>query len=78
MVCLFSGIAMAAENNNGNGKLRIEPGLLLQIVAYVVGLAVAYGAMSARVAVVESKQIDGDRRMERMEQKIDRLLELVR
>lgn len=60
----------------GNGRIRID--WFLQIVAWVVGLMVAYGAMSARVAVVESKQIDGERRMERMESKIDRLLELVR
>lgn len=63
------------SETNGNGKLRIDPGFALQIIVYVVGLAMAYGAISSRVAVVETKQEHQQDRMERMESKIDQLLQ---
>ena len=62
---------------NGNGRLRISPELALQIIVYVIGLAVAYGAMSSRVAVVETKQESAGQRMERMENKLDQLIQMI-
>lgn len=61
----------------GNGRLRIDPGVALQIIVYVIVLAVAYGAMSSRVAVVETKQEAVGHRMERIENKLDQLIQMV-
>lgn len=42
-----------ADNGNGNGGPRIQWTLVVQVVAWVVGLMLAYNAMNARVSVVE-------------------------
>lgn len=66
-----------ASNGNGNGRIRIDPGVAIQVLAWIVAAVVTYGAINARVAVVESKQNDSERRMERIENKIDDLLRRV-
>lgn len=40
---------------NGNGKLRIDQGLAIQLVIWLVAAVVTYGAINARVSVVESQ-----------------------
>jgi len=63
---------------NGNGRIRVDPTLLLQVVAWLIVAVATYGAISSRVAVVETKQSETDRRLERIEQKLDDLLRLAR
>lgn len=58
-----------------NGRIKIDPRLLITLVGWIVTIVLAWGYMGARVAVVETKQGDADRRMERIEGKIDRLIE---
>lgn len=41
-------------NGNGNGR-RLTPALLLQIAAYLVAVALAYGALSERIARLETQ-----------------------
>lgn len=61
-----------------NGRIKVDPTVAIQIIAWIVAALVTYGAINARVAVVESKQTALEQRMERIENKIDRLLELAR
>ena len=68
---------MADPNGNGNGKLRIDPTVALQMIAWIIAAVFTYGAISSRVAVVESKQSDTDRRMERIEDKVDHILSIL-
>lgn len=58
-----------------NGRIRVDPRLLISVVGWLVSILLAWGYMGARVAVVESKQGDSDRRIERIEQKIDILID---
>lgn len=44
-----------ADYQNGNGKVRIDPSIALQIVAWVVAVIVAYGMVRADVAVLQTK-----------------------
>ena len=44
---------MSAEN--GNGKLRIDPSLAVQLIVWLVAALLTYSAINARVAVVESQ-----------------------
>lgn len=44
------------------------------VVNFIVTALLTYGAVNARVAVVESKQLDNERRLQRIEDKIDRLV----
>lgn len=63
-------------------KVKLSTPVIVQVVAWLVAALLTYGAMSARIAVVETRQGeadrrqgDTDRRMERIEQKIDILLQ---
>lgn len=40
-----------------NGRLRLDPTVVFQVVAWIVAAVITYGAINTRVAVVES-QID--------------------
>lgn len=62
-------------------RFRLTPSFAFQIVAWIVAALLTYGAMSSRLAVVETRQgetdrrqSDTDRRMERIENKLDLLL----
>lgn len=65
-------------------RFRIAPALMIQAIAWLVAVLLAYGAISARLAVVETRQVEADRRqseserrMERIENKLDMLLSRV-
>jgi hypothetical protein len=45
---------MSETNGNGNGR-KLTPALLLQIAAYLVAVALAYGALSERIARLETQ-----------------------
>jgi F0F1-type ATP synthase membrane subunit b/b' len=38
-----------------NGRLRIAPGTVVQIVVYVIALVLTYGALDKRIAALEIK-----------------------
>lgn len=61
-----------------NGRIRIDPTLAFNVLAWLFSALVAgivtYGAVNARVSVVESKQGESERRLERIENKVDQLL----
>jgi len=61
-----------------DGQLRIAWPVVVQVVAWVIAGMVTYAAMSARVAVVESKQLDLSDRLNRIESKIDRVWDRVK
>ncbi len=46
---------MAETNGNGNGRLKIDPFLLLQIVAYVAIVSLAWGSLNARIDALQTK-----------------------
>lgn len=63
-------------------RFKLTPMIAVQVVAWLVAALLTYGAMSSRVAVIETRQgesdrrqSDTDRRMERIENKLDRILE---
>lgn len=51
-----------ANGTNGNGRWKVEQGTVLQLVMLAVAAFMAYSAINARVAVVESQmqQFRGD------------------
>jgi hypothetical protein len=58
-----------------NGEERITINWLFQIVAWVAAAVVAYGMARSDIAVLQAQQSDDRRRMERIELKIDQLLD---
>lgn len=56
--------------------MKISPQLALNVLTIVIAVLAAWGAANARVSVLESQQRGIDQRMERIENKIDRLYEL--
>lgn len=59
-------------------RFRLTPSFAFQIVAWIVAALLTYGAMSSRLAVVETRQGESDRRMERIENKLDVLIQRVK
>ena len=59
---------------NTNGRLKLDPAVAFQIVAWIVAALLTYGAISARIAMVEVRQTDIGQRLDRIEQKIDAAL----
>lgn len=57
------------------GELRIRWSVVIQVAGYVVMALLTYAAIESRVSVIESRQSDADRRLVRIEDKLDRLLE---
>lgn len=55
--------------------IRVRWSIVVQIIAYVLGLFVAYNAMNARLTTLETNRANDISRMERIESKLDRLLE---
>lgn len=58
----------------GNDGFRIPTAVIMQVIGWVIGVLLAYGAVNARVSVLESKTTDTDRRLNSIELKIDVLL----
>jgi hypothetical protein len=60
-------------------RARLNWGLVLSVLGLVVAWGTSscrsYAAIEHRISVVETEQHDGDRRLERIEHKLDRLLE---
>lgn len=63
-----------ALHDESNGRIKISTSLVLQVGAWIIGVMVAYAAVTARLAVVESKQTETERRLLSIENKIDVLL----
>lgn len=62
-----------AENGEKNGKLNI-PSWIFQIIGWGLAAMIAYGAARSDIAVLQQRVNDADRRLERIEQKVDQLL----
>lgn len=60
------------------GRVRFAPAVVIQLVVYVVSIVLAYGALDRRITALEAQRQSDAQRLERMENKIDRLLELRR
>lgn len=62
-----------------NGRLKVDPkvaiGLALTLLGWIVTVALAWGGQGARISIVEAKQQENERRLERIEQKLDQLLQ---
>lgn len=56
-------------------RAKVTWGMAAQIAAWLIGVLLAYGTISARVAVLESRVNGTDARMERIENKLDRVLD---
>lgn len=69
---------MAEQSSNGNGRWKVDPMVALHLIGWLVFSLLTYGAVDSRVAVVESRQSDSERRLERIENKVDKLLDLAR
>lgn len=56
-------------------RVRISPGFAMQVIAWIVGIVMVYGAVNTRVTVLETKNADTERRLGSIESKIDLLLQ---
>lgn len=58
-----------------NPQLRIRWSIAVQVIVWIVGLFIIYNTMTARLTTLETNRQNDTMRMERMENKLDRLLE---
>lgn len=56
-------------------QVSVRWSVVFQVVGYVVGLIVIYTAMTNRLTALETNRANDTLRLERVEAKIDRLLE---
>jgi len=75
VVGLPDGFDPISPEPRRNGNFRISPQFALQIIAWIVGLVLVYGAVNTRVTVLESRAGDTERRLGSIESKIDVLLQ---
>lgn len=75
--CVLAGTAdrLLAAADPLDGSTSISASLVMSIVVWIVGAVLTYGAVNARLSVIESKQKDSDSRLERIEDKLDLVLE---
>lgn len=66
--------ALLAGRNQANGRLKFNASVVIQIAVYLVTIMLGYAAVTSRLAVVETKQSDTERRLFSIENKIDVLL----
>ncbi len=52
--------------------------ITVTVVGWIITIMLAYGVVNARVAVLESRQGDSERRLQRMEEKLDRIWERIK
>lgn len=57
-----------------SGDSTISTSLAMSIVVWIVGAVLTYSVVTSRVAVIESRQTESDRRLERIENKLDAVL----
>jgi hypothetical protein len=57
-----------------NGELRVRWSIVIYVVSLVITALLTYTAIVARVSVIEARQQEADRRLMRMEDKLDQLL----
>lgn len=69
---------MASESSNGNGRIKASTQTVLTLIGWLVIAVLAYGVVNARMAVAESRLNDNDRRLQRMEDKLDRIWERIK
>ena len=60
---------------NGNGRIKVDPAIALQIVAWIVGVMLVYGAVNARVSVLETKYDALKESLTLINLKLDRIME---
>lgn len=66
---------LLAANEPLSGDTTLSASLVMSIVVWIIGALLTYGVVSSRIAVIEAKQTESDRRLERIELKLDRALE---
>jgi hypothetical protein len=59
-------------------RFKVSQSTALTVIGWIVTALLAYGAVNARVAVLETKVQNSDQRMQRVEDKIDRIWERVK
>ena len=59
-------------------RVRLTQGFVMQLITWIVAALLTYAAVNARVAVLETKEQSSEQRMERIENKVDRVLEVLR
>jgi hypothetical protein len=59
-------------------SFTLKQSVAIQIVLWIVAALMTYGAVNARVAVLETRQLDLERRLGRIEDKLDTVLGYVR
>jgi hypothetical protein len=64
------------DRRDGDGDaFRVRWSIVAQIIGWAVGLFVVYNAMTSRLTALETNRANDTQRMERIESKLDRLLE---
>lgn len=59
-------------------SITLRQSVAIQIVLWIVAALLTYGAVNSRVAVLETRQLDLERRLSRIEDKLDTVLGYVR
>ena len=66
---------MAADEQIQIGRVRMGTGDIVRLVVWVVTITLAYGALSERISVLETKYDGLSYQLQKVNDKLDRLLE---
>lgn len=58
-----------------NGRIRVDPSVAMQVIAWIVGVLLVYGAVNTRVSVLETKYDGLKEQLNVINLKLDRLVE---
>lgn len=63
------------DRRDSEPRLNVQWSLIFQVVGYILGLFVVYNAMTGRLTALETNRANDALRMERIENKLDVLLQ---
>jgi hypothetical protein len=58
-----------------NGRIKVDPAIAFQIIAWIVGVMLVYAAVNARVSVLETKYDSLKESLSVINLKLDRIME---
>lgn len=63
------------DRRESDERLNVQWSIVFQVLGYILGLFVVYNAMTGRLTALETNRANDAMRMERMENKLDQLLQ---
>lgn len=71
---LPDGLDPVSPGPGRNGRIKITPSFAIQVIGWIIAVAMIYGTFDKRLAVLEDNRSGFERRLMSIENKVDQLL----